>query len=54
MSTSTTTVPDVLNAILGVNDPKLLAIFDRTRFIAAKNEDYKVIEEVGKLTGLIN
>jgi len=42
------------SAILGVNDPKLLAIFDRTRFIAAKNEDYKVIEEVGKLTGLIN
>jgi phosphonate transport system substrate-binding protein len=42
------------SAILDVNDPKLLAIFDRTKFIAAKNEDYKVIEEVGKLTGLIN
>jgi phosphonate transport system substrate-binding protein len=42
------------SAILGVNDPKLLAIFDRTKFIAARNEDYKVIEEVGKLTGLIN
>jgi phosphonate transport system substrate-binding protein len=41
-------------AILGVDDPKLLAIFDRKKFVPAKNEDYKVIEEVGKLTGLIN
>jgi phosphonate transport system substrate-binding protein len=41
-------------AILGVDDPKLLAIFDRTKFIAAKNDDYKAIEDVGKLTGLIN
>lgn len=40
--------------ILGIDDPKLLAIFDRKRFIPAKNDDYKVIEEVGKLTGLIN
>ena len=35
-------------------DPKMLAIFDRTKFILAKSEDYKVIEEVGKLTGLLN
>jgi phosphonate transport system substrate-binding protein len=41
-------------AILAVDDPKMLAIFDRTKFISAKNDDYKVIEEVGKLTGLIN
>jgi len=41
-------------ALLGVDDPKLLAIFDRKKFIPAKNDDYKVIEEVGKLTGLIN
>ena len=41
-------------AILGIDDPRLLAIFDRTKFIAAKNDDYKVIEEVGRLTGLIN
>jgi phosphonate transport system substrate-binding protein len=41
-------------AILGVDDPKLLAVFDRKKFIPAKNDDYKVIEEVGKLTGLIN
>lgn len=41
-------------AILSVDDPKLLVVFDRSKFIAAKNDDYKVIEEVGKLTGLIN
>lgn len=41
-------------SILGVDDPKLLAIFDRKKFIPAKNDDYKVIEDVGKLTGLIN
>jgi phosphonate transport system substrate-binding protein len=41
-------------SILAVDDPKLLAIFDRKKFIAATNDDYKVIEEVGKLTGLIN
>ncbi len=41
-------------AILDIQDPKLLTIFDRTKFIPAKNDDYKVIEEVGKLTGLIN
>jgi phosphonate transport system substrate-binding protein len=41
-------------SILAVDDPKLLAIFDRKKFITAKNDDYKVIEEVGKLTGLIN
>jgi phosphonate transport system substrate-binding protein len=41
-------------SILAVDDPKLLAIFDRSKFIPAKADDYKVIEEVGKLTGLIN
>jgi phosphonate transport system substrate-binding protein len=41
-------------SILAVDDPKLLAIFDRKKFIPAKNDDYKAIEEVGKLTGLIN
>ena len=41
-------------SILAIDDPKLLAIFDRKKFIPAKNEDYRVIEEVGKLTGLIN
>jgi phosphonate transport system substrate-binding protein len=40
--------------ILGVEDVKLLAIFDRTKFIPTTNDTYKPIEEVGKLTGLIN
>src|SRR5215468_2246637 len=41
-------------SILAIDNPDLLAIFDRTKFIPAKNDDYKVIEDVGKLTGLIN
>lgn len=41
-------------ALFAIDDPKLLAIFDRSKFIPARNDDYKVIEEVGKLTGLIN
>jgi hypothetical protein len=41
-------------SILAIDDPELLAIFDRKKFIPAKNEDYKVIEDVGRLTGLIN
>lgn len=41
-------------SILGIDDAELLAIFDRTKFIPAKNDDYKVIEDVGRLTGLIN
>jgi phosphonate transport system substrate-binding protein len=40
--------------ILGIDDAKMLAIFDRTKFVAAQNSDYKAIEDVGKLTGLIN
>ena len=42
------------SVILGIDDPKMLAIFDRSKFIAAKNSDYKAIEDVGKTTGLIN
>jgi phosphonate transport system substrate-binding protein len=41
-------------AILAIDDPKLLEIFDRSKFIPARNEDYKAIEDVGRLTGLIN
>jgi phosphonate transport system substrate-binding protein len=41
-------------AILDLDDAKLLGYFDRTKFIPAKNGDYKPIEEVGKLTGLLN
>ncbi len=44
----------IQDAILGINDPALLAIFARSKFIPAKNEDYKVIEDVAKLVGLLN
>lgn len=40
--------------ILEITDPQLLAAFGRSKFIPAKNEDYKVIEDVAKLTGLLN
>lgn len=41
-------------AILAIDDKKMLEIFDRSKFIATKNDNYKAIEDVGKLTGLIN
>jgi phosphonate transport system substrate-binding protein len=44
----------IKDAILGIDDPALLAIFARSKFIPAKNEDYKVIEDVAKLVGLFN
>jgi phosphonate transport system substrate-binding protein len=44
----------IQDTILGINDPALLTIFARSKFIPAKNEDYKVIEEVAKLVGLFN
>jgi phosphonate transport system substrate-binding protein len=42
------------DTILGINDPALLAVFARSKFIPAKNEDYKAIEDVAKLVGLLN
>ena len=44
----------VQDTILGISDPALLAIFARSKFIPAKNEDYKVIEDVATLVGLFN
>ena len=44
----------LIAAILAVDDAKMLAIFDRTKFIPTNNDNYKVIEEVGRLTGLLN
>lgn len=41
-------------AILGLTDKAVLENFPRSKFIAAKNSDYAVIESVGKLTGLLN
>lgn len=42
------------SVILGITDEKMLKIFDRTKFIATTNDTYKAIEDVGKLTGLLN
>jgi len=41
-------------ALLSIDDPAILGIFGRTKFIPAKNEDYAPIEEVAKTTGLLN
>src|SRR5215210_5715213 len=41
-------------ALLSIDDPAILGIFGRTKFITAKNEDYTPIEEVAKTTGLLN
>lgn len=41
-------------AILAMDDKTLLGYFDRAKFIPAKNSDYQPIEDIGKLTGLIN
>jgi phosphonate transport system substrate-binding protein len=47
-------VEKIRATILGIDDPALLAIFARSKFIPAKNADYKVIEDVAKLVGLFN
>lgn len=42
------------DAILALDDKTLLGYLDRSKFIPAKNSDYLAIEQVGKVTGLIN
>lgn len=44
----------IREAILSIDDPKLLAVMDRKKFIPAKNSDYKIIEDVGRIAGLLN
>src|SRR3954452_16133178 len=41
-------------ALLSIDDPAILGIFGRTKFVPAKNADYAPIEEVAKTTGLLN
>ncbi len=41
-------------ALLAVDDKTILDQFARTKFIPAKNGDYKPIEEVAKVTNLLN
>ena len=41
-------------ALLAVDDPAVLSQFARSKFIPAKNADYAPIEEVGRVTNLLN
>lgn len=41
-------------ALLGINDPAILAAFGRSGFVAAKNEDYAPVELVAKSTELLD
>lgn len=41
-------------SLLAIDDPAILAQFARTKFIPAKNADYQPIEEVARLTDLLN
>jgi phosphonate transport system substrate-binding protein len=45
---------NVRAALLSIDDPAILGIFGRTKFIPAKNADYAPIEEVAKTTVLLN
>jgi len=40
--------------LIAIDDPAILSQFARSKFIPAKNSDYGPIEEVGKLTNLLN
>jgi len=42
------------DALLAVNDPAILNQFARTKFVPAKNSDYRPIEEVGQATNLLD
>jgi phosphonate transport system substrate-binding protein len=41
-------------ALLGIQDPTIMSQFGRSKFIPAQNSDYAPIEEVGKVTNLLN
>jgi len=41
-------------ALIAIDDPAILTQFARSKFIPAKNSDYVPIEEVGKVTNLLN
>src|SRR3954470_11014112 len=44
----------VRTTLLTIDDPAILNIFGRTKFIPVQNTDYTPIEEVAKTTGLLN
>jgi phosphonate transport system substrate-binding protein len=41
-------------ALLAIDDKQILSNFERSKFIPARNEDYKPIEEVAKASNLLN
>jgi phosphonate transport system substrate-binding protein len=42
------------SALLAIDDPVILSQFARTKFVPAKNSDYRPIEEVGQATKLLD
>ena len=41
-------------SLLAIDDPAILSQFARTKFVPAKNSDYRPIEEVGQATKLLD
>jgi phosphonate transport system substrate-binding protein len=41
-------------ALLAIDDKQIMTNFERSKFIPAKNEDYKPIEDVAKASNLLN
>ncbi len=44
----------VREALLGIDDPKLLAAFPRKKFVPASNDDYKPLLQVGRSIGVMD
>lgn len=42
------------DALLAIEEPEILAQFGRSRFVPAKNSDYAPIEDVARVTNLLN
>jgi phosphonate transport system substrate-binding protein len=42
------------SVLVSIDDPEIMKQFGRSKFIPAKNSDYAPIEEVGKVTKLLN
>lgn len=47
-------IKKVKQALLNMDDPKLLASFPRSSFVEAENSDYQPVEDVAKQIGLID
>ena len=44
----------VTDTLLGIDDPQLLAVFPREKFIPASNQDYRPIEQTAEDIGLLD